>query len=149
MGEMLQDGGNPWRGMVFGMTRRYYGKDAPSPKPTWSLLDAFGMKGAEMIGWWSPNCPVNSGRADVLATVYLKPGKALVAIASWAAEAVDVGLQIDWQALGIDPAKAILRARAAEDFQSGAEFNLGDTIRIDPARGLLLEISEVEDLGTT
>jgi hypothetical protein len=141
MGEMLQDGGNPWRGMVFGMTRRFYGQDAPSPQPTWGLLDAFGMEGAEMIGWWSPNCPVKSGRADVLATVYRKPGKSLIAVASWAAEPVEVVFDVDWEALGVDPAKARFVAREAEEFQAAASFKPGDAIPLDPAKGWLIELS--------
>ena len=43
-----------------------------------------------MIGYWDQACPVRTGRKDVLATAYVKPGKTLVALASWAAEPVDV-----------------------------------------------------------
>ena len=49
MGEMLEGGGNPWRGMLYGMTGR-------SPRvdngPLWKLWDSFGMQNSEMIGYW-------------------------------------------------------------------------------------------------
>ena len=43
MGEMLQDGGNPWRGMVFGMTARL--PWAGDPRPLWKVWDEFGIDG--------------------------------------------------------------------------------------------------------
>lgn len=78
-GEMLEygTGGNPYRGMVYGMTGRFH----PSSVHIWHLWDEFGIEGAEMIGYWSPKCPVRTDREDVLATVYCKPGKALIALA--------------------------------------------------------------------
>ena len=82
MGEMLQDGGNPWRGMIYGMTSR-----APwsgDPSAIWKLWDEFGINDSEMIGYWVDDCPVKTGRPDVLATVYKKNGSTLIALASWA-----------------------------------------------------------------
>ncbi|MFN3421553.1 MAG: glycoside hydrolase domain-containing protein, partial [Armatimonadota bacterium] len=78
-GEMLeyQTGGNPYRGMVYGMTGRFH----PSAIYLWQLWDWFGIEDAEMIGYWSPKCPVRTDREDVLATVYRKKGKALIALA--------------------------------------------------------------------
>ena len=94
MGEMLEKGGNPWRGMIYGMTGRLpYMAD---PRPIWRLWDDFGMAGSRMIGYWAPDCPVRTDSASVLATVYRKPKKALVAIASWAAQKVDCRLTIDF-----------------------------------------------------
>ncbi len=72
MGEMLEKGGNPWRGMVFGMTSRL--PWAGDPRPLWELWDAFGIGDSRMVGWWADSNPVRTGRDDVLATVFLKPG---------------------------------------------------------------------------
>ena len=41
MGEMLQGGGNPWRGMVYGMTNRMPWSDNADPRPIWKAWDAF------------------------------------------------------------------------------------------------------------
>lgn len=117
MGEMLQDGGNPWRGMVYGMTNRLGWTDVNDPRPLWKLWAQFGMEHAEMIGYWSPDCPVKTGNDKVLATVYKQQGRTLVAIASWAPTDTTVQLDIDWKALGIDPAKASVKAPAVAGFQ--------------------------------
>jgi hypothetical protein len=100
------------------------------------------MAGADMVGWCSPNCPAKADREDVLATVYRKPGKALVALASWGEGDVKVQLAIDWAALGLDPAKVVLMARESQGFQSAAEFRPGDLIPIEPGKGLILEVFE-------
>jgi len=143
MGEMLQDGGNPWRGMVFGMTARL--PWAGDPRPLWEVWDAFGITGSEMVGWWVDANPVKTGNKDVLATSYIRRSggrasgpSALVALASWAKEPVDIQPTIDWRKLGIDPKKAVLRAPAIEKFQDAAEFKPGEPIRVEPGKGWLL-----------
>jgi len=140
LGEMLQGGGNPWRGMVFGMTQRL--PWAGDPRNIWKVWDDFGMRGTEMIGWWDEACPVKTGRGDVLATVYRKRGRALVAVASWADAVVDVVLDVDWQALGIAPARARIGAPKVPRFQDAARVRPGDSIRIEPAKGRLLILSQ-------
>ncbi len=143
MGEMLQDGGNPWRGMAFGMTSRL--PWAGDPRPLWKVWDEFGITESEMIGWWVEANPVKTGTPEVLATAYVKRGdgiearpSVLIALASWAKEPVDIRLAIDWKKLGFDPKKAVLRAAAIEKFQEAAEFKPGDPIPIEPGKGWLL-----------
>ncbi len=145
MGEMLQDGGNAWRGMAFGMTSRL--PWAGDPRPLWKVWDEFGIASSEMVGWWVDGGPIRTGNAEVLATAYIKKGdgikgrpSVLVALASWAKEPVDVRLAIDWKKLGLDPKKAILRAPEIDKFQDAAEFKPGDPIRVEPGKGWLLEL---------
>ena len=76
MGEMLQDGGNKWRGMLYGMTARMPWRDDIGP--LWRLWDEFGIAEARMIGYWEKDCPVRTDQPGVLATVYTRPGKTLV-----------------------------------------------------------------------
>ena len=139
MGEMLQDGGNRWRGMIYGMTSRmpYGGND---PGPIWKVWDDFRIQESDMIGYWSPRCPVKTGNKDVLATAYVAKGRTLVSIASWAADDVSVRLSIDWSALGLNPAAARLRAPAVRDFQPAAQFNPTDPIPVPKGKGWLLII---------
>ena len=140
MGEMLQDGGNPWRGMLFGMTNRqpYGGHD---PSPIWEVWDNFGIQESRMIGYWVPDAPVATDHEDVLATSYVADGKTLVSIASWAEDAVEVRLEIDWDALDIDPRAARITAPAVPDFQPGATFAPEDPIPVEPGKGRLLIIA--------
>jgi hypothetical protein len=90
-----------------------------------------------MIGFWDPLCPAQTGRKDVLATAYVKNGKALIAVASWATSAVTVRLQIDAAAMGIDPAKLNLYAPPIQGFQSAAQFKPGEDIPVQPGKGWL------------
>ncbi len=80
-GEMLnyENGGNPYRGMVYGMS----GRQHPSAPAMWAFWDDFGIRDAELLGYWNPKCPVRSSSPQVLATVYRKPGRAAIALAHW------------------------------------------------------------------
>tara|TARA_R110000868_G_scaffold156599_1_gene383544 strand:- start:26457 stop:29465 length:3009 start_codon:yes stop_codon:yes gene_type:complete len=140
MGEMLQGGGNPWRGMVYGMTNRMPWSDNADPRPIWKLWDTFGIKGSEMIGYWSENCPVKTNNEKVLATVYKKDGSALISIASWADTDVKVKLNIDWKKLGINPAKATITALEVANFQAAQTFSANDEIPVSKGKGWLLII---------
>ena len=138
MGEMLQHDGNPWRGMLFGMTSRLGWSAGSNPRPLWKLWDSFGIEQAQMIGWWVHDTPVKTGRDDVLATSYVRDGKTLVAIASWAPQKTEVKLSIDWKALGLKSPHATLVAPAVEGFQPAAQFQPGDAIPVEPGKGWLL-----------
>ena len=138
MGEMLQDGGNPWRGMLYGMTTRL--PWAGDPSALWRFWDEFGIQDTRMIGYWVPSAPVKTNHPDVLATTYVGDGKALVSVASWAREPVDVRLEFDWRALGIESSSARITASAIKDFQEQAEFSVDAKIRVEPGRGWLLVI---------
>ncbi|MFC4762690.1 glycoside hydrolase domain-containing protein [Dyella koreensis] len=139
MGEMLQHDGNPWRGMLFGMTNRLGWSPGSDPRGLWKLWDAFDIAKADMIGWWVRDTPVKTGRDDVLATSYVRKGQGtLIAIASWAPEKVDVKLSIDWKALGLDPRKMKLVSAEVQGFQPAATFAPGDAIPVEPGKGWLL-----------
>jgi hypothetical protein len=140
-GEMLEGGGNPWRGMIYGMTSRL--SWCGDPRPIWKIWDEFGIRQARMIGYWEKDCPVRTGRDDVPATAYVRPGKTLLSLASWAKEPVNCRLSIDWRALGLDPAYACLRAPAITAFQPPAIFRPTETVPLYPGRGWLLVIEQV------
>lgn len=138
MGEMLQDGGNPWRGMIYGMTNRFPWTEDADPRPIWKFWDSFGMKGTKMIGYWSDACPVKTINDKVLATVYKKDGAALSSIASWEDANVDVQLKIDRNKLGIDPAKATITTKEIKNFQSSKTFTVNESILVEKGKGWLL-----------
>ncbi len=142
MGEMLQGGGNAWRGMIYGMTNRMPWSDDADPRPIWHVWDMFGMKGSKMIGYWSDNCPVKTTNDKVLATVYEKKGSVLISIASWDDNDTDVQLKIDWKKLGIDPAKATIVAPAIKNFQQPKSFSLNEKIPVAKGKGWLLIVKD-------
>lgn len=135
MGEMLEGGGNPWRGMVFGMTGRAPRVDNG---PIWDFWARTGMEHARMTGFWDPNVAVKTSHPDVPATVWEIEGKAVLALASWAGETVDV--QLNFDAGSAHLASAGAEAPAIEGFQTAARYEAGQTITIEPNRGLLLTI---------
>jgi len=140
MGEMLQGGGNPWRGMLYGMTSRMPWSDNADPRPIWKAWDNFGMKGTKMVGYWVDNNPVKTDNPAVLATIYKKDKKVMVSIASWAKTDVNVKLQINWRALGIDPTRATITAPDIKNFQAAAKFKRTDAIPVPKGKGWLLVI---------
>ena len=140
MGEMLQGGGNPWRGMVYGMTNRMPWSANADPRPIWKVWDDFGMQGTKMIGYWVDDNPVKTDNDNVLATIYKKEGRVLVSIASWANDDVYVQLNIDWKKLGIDPAKATITAPEIKNFQPAKKFQLNEKIPVEKGKGWLLII---------
>ena len=137
---MLQDGGNPWRGMLYGMANRI--PWAGNRRAIRNLWDELGMQGSRMVGYWVDSCPVKTGEPDVLATAFLKQGRTLISIASWAKCPVQCRLQIDWAAVGIEQKNARLTAPAIPRFQPEAAFNPHDEINVPPGRGWLLILHE-------
>ena len=140
MGEMLEGGGNPWRGMLYGMTGR-------SPRvnngPLWKLWDSFGMAGSEMIGYWVKDNPVKTGSDKTLATIYRRTGeRTLISIVTWEDSDATVSLSIDWNALGLDPSKVTLHAPEIENFQPEATWKPGDRITVPKGKGLLIVAGE-------
>jgi hypothetical protein len=140
MGEMLQDGGNPWRGMLYGMTGRL--PWAGDPRPLWKFWDQYQIQNDRMIGYWVPSAPVATGRKDVLATTYLGPGSAIVSLASWNKDETNVNLRIDWKAIGFKPSEAAIFAPAIENFQPAKEFKADQPIPTPPGKGWLLIIEK-------
>jgi hypothetical protein len=127
--------------MVYGMTVRYpwVTDDVRcDPRAIWKIWEAFGIGESTMKGYWDGTSPVTTERADILATTFQRPGTALIAIASWAHDTVETHLRIDWKALGLDPATAVLRAPAVEHLQPARIFKPGEPIPIDPGRGWML-----------
>jgi len=141
MGEMLQNDGNPWRGMVFGMTNRLGWSPGSDPRELWKLWDEVGIEQAQMIGWWVHDAPVKTNRDDVLATSYVrKGGKTLIALASWAPEKTSVKLAIDWKALGVSRSRASLTAKPINGLQPQARFKPGEAIPVEPGKGWLIVV---------
>ncbi len=127
--EMLERNGNPWRGMLYGMTARYY--QGAEPRHLWKLWDTFGIDKARMLGYWDPACPVHTDHPLVLATVYGRPGRMLISLASWAREPVECRLRIEGKVQS-------LTAPEIPGFQAGRHFLPDDAIPVEPGKGWLL-----------
>ncbi|EDY20451.1 conserved hypothetical protein [Chthoniobacter flavus Ellin428] len=137
-GELLQSHASVSKGMVYGLSHRY-GWTPADPRGLWGWWDSFKIKDAEMLGYWTPNCPVKIGNPAIRVTAYVHHGKqAAFAIASWSKEETHISPEIDFAALGIDPAKAKLHAPEIPGFQKAAQFEVGKPITLPPDGGLIL-----------
>ena len=149
MGDMLQGGGNRWRGMVYGMTVRHPWTTEGvlcDPRPVWKIWDEFGIESATMKGYWEKNCPVSTNHPDIHATNLSKRGSLPDLSGPAGSDQPDrFVFQFDWKALGIDPAQAELAAPEIKDFQKQTVFNPGDSIPIEPLKGWLLYLRKKSD----
>ena len=134
-GEMLDNTGtiNMYRGMVYGITGRIGGRE-----DIWKLWDDFGIADAQMLGYWDKRCPVRTDCTDVPVTVFRKDGKSLIALASWSRKPETVTLEVDWAALGLDRATAVLRAPAVGEWQAEASFKPGEPLPLPVGKGWFL-----------
>ncbi len=142
-GEMLQDCGNAYRGMVYGMSTRYYG--SCRPMNIWKLWDYFGMTGSEYIGYWDAANPVRTGHKDILASVYRKEDKVMIAIGNWTDTDQSVSLSIDWKKLGLDPEKTITEIPAIDDLQEEGEADVSQ-LRIPASKGLIIIVKGIDQI---
>ena len=138
--EMLEGGGNPWRGMLYAMTARM--PWCGNPAALWRLWDDFGLGESAMLGYWRQDCPVRTDHERVLATVYRRPGRSLICLASWGKDAVTCRLAVDWAALGLDPARVVLRAPAIAGLQEARSVAPGEPLAVRPGGGWILLASE-------
>ena len=137
MGEMLQDGGHPYRGLLYGMTARKYGN--VDPRPVWTMMNDFGISESEMLGYWLDDAPVRTGRDDVLATTYRRDGRVLIALASWSDTDEVVDLTVDVDALGL-AAGVSAGAPEVSGLQAAHEVDLA-AVTVPAGQGLFVLVS--------
>lgn len=139
--QMLQDGGNKWRGMVFGMTNRlgWYGD---SPEYLWKFWDEQKIQEMEMDGFWNSECAVITDNKEIVATIFRGNHSAIIAVANWTNEAQSGKLTIDWGKLGCDPSKFELSIPEINEFQSGQEIVSLDKLTIPGKKGFLIVLKK-------
>ena len=116
--EMLGKG-NPFKGLVFGMTSRWGwgGK----PRGLWRFFDETGLDRMAFSGWWDDELPVRvSGADDVKASVWTGGGRAVLVLANFAKMPRRVSVAFDTAKLGFDGAKAKWMRPAIADVQEAA-----------------------------
>ena len=97
------------------------------------------MTGSEYIGYWDDANPVETGHKDVLASVYRKENKAMIAIGNWTDTDQCVKLLIDWKKLGMNPETAKIEIPSIDNLQEAGMADINQ-LRIPAAKGLILII---------
>jgi hypothetical protein len=98
---MLEGGGNPWRGMVYGITNRA-GYTRVGPSEIWKFWDEYGFQSMDMIGYWDDNNPITCSNPSVKATVFKGKDVMVVAVASWSDKDEEVTLAFNSAKAGFD-----------------------------------------------
>jgi len=136
-GQMLADGGNKWRGMVFGITNRL-GWTGPSPDPLWKFWDAVGIEDMEMIGFWDDRSPVRCTADSVHVTVYRGARRTLFAVGNWGRADKTVRLDLDIARLGFSSMPREFSVPPIAGYQDGATLRSLAAVQVPGARGLLI-----------
>lgn len=138
-GQMLQDGGNRWRGMIYGMTNRA-GWAGLYPNYIWEFWDRYDIASKELLGYWDERCPVSTDNDMVKASLYKGEGSAILAVACWGDSDAVCNIDIDWDRLGLDPSKARIFQPAVTDFQDEKAAPSLQGLRIPRGKGFLFVI---------
>ncbi|MEA3461223.1 MAG: DUF6067 family protein, partial [Bacteroidota bacterium] len=146
MGDMLHGGGNPWLGMVFGMTTRLPWSTEGvtcNPSAIWEIWDDFGIESAGMKGFWDTDPLVKTGHPNIKATAYVHENKVLISLGNFSDEPEEVTLQINWEQLRFGPENASLKAPDIENFQETLSCRPDQPIVVEARKGWLLYLEAI------
>jgi len=135
-GEMLQGGGHPFRGLVYGMTNRVY--EDSDPRAIWKLFDDFDIANAEMLGYWVDRSPIKTNHKNIKSSIYLHNDKVLITIGSWSDKDENVMLDIDWDKLGFDKNNVHLFSPKIEGLQDEKSYAVDEAVLVEKNKGLIL-----------
>lgn len=138
--QMLNKGGNPWRGMVFGITNRLGWFKAKTPEHIWKFWDDYHIERKQMIGFWNDDVPVKTDNDKTEATIYKGKDEVTIALANWTSEPQKCKLNINWKALGLSPDEVTSEIPAITDFQEGRKVNIEKEIELEGEKGFLIVI---------
>jgi len=142
-GDMLFRGGNPWRGLLYGMTNRYpwyTDSKVSDPRPIFKLFDSILIESATFIPYWSSDNPVKASSDKVKSSLYLSKdkNKLLIAVASWSGVDANITLDIDWDALGLNRLDYSAKLCEIENMQHSANLDLPLAIKVSPKAGAVI-----------
>lgn len=137
-GQMLEGGGNPWRGMVYGITNRAGWTGNNSPSELWKFWDDHHIENKIMMGYWDKEFPVSSNNSSVKASIFKGEEETIIAVANWTDKDQEVSLVVDWLKLGIDSTKSEIIIPEIKDFQKEQKLTSLDKISIPGKKGYLI-----------
>jgi len=140
-GQMLEGGGNPWRGMVYGISTRagYMGNP---PTEIWKFWDAHKIENKEMIGYWEKDCPVTCRNPLVKASVYKSADEVIISVANWSEKDEEATLTVDWDKIGLNSEKSDISIPEIKDFQTERRSVSLDKMIIPGKKGYLIVIKK-------
>jgi hypothetical protein len=136
-GQMLEGGGNPWRGMVYGITNRAGWVKNP-PHHLWKFFDKYKFSEREMLGYWDRKCPVRTDNPKIVASVFKGSEDLVIAVANWSDKEQVCRLIINWKALGTDQSRSVLEIPFVENFQDSGKVSPADQVKTEGGKGFLI-----------
>ena len=136
MGEMLQGGGHPYRGMLYGMTTRMYGD--VDPRPVWKMMNDFVIAESRMLGYWLTDAPVDTGNDLVKGSAFVREdGSVLIALASWSDQDLQIDLTLNMERLGLDSGFSF-EVPTVEGLQDAHQYGADESVTVPANMGLYL-----------
>jgi hypothetical protein len=140
--QMLNKGGNPWRGMNYGITDRLGWFKSKTPEYMWLFWDEHNIEKKNMIGFWDKSNPVRSNNAEVEATIYKGRDEVLVSVANYTDKDQIFRLNIDWKALNLSPDAVTIEIPEITEFQEKRSIKWNDEIKVDASKGYIIVIKK-------
>ena len=138
--QMLEGGGNPWRGMIYGITNRA-GWTGNPPDNIWKFWDQYHIQKKEMIGYWDANSPVKSSNDSVKITVYKGKQQSIIAVANFGNTDQFTSLKINFQRLGLEQGNASFYIPNILRYQDEQHLNLLEHINVPAGKGYLIVVA--------
>jgi hypothetical protein len=135
--QMLQGGGNPWRGMVYGMTNRAGWSGTP-PDNIWKFWDQYHIEQKEMIGYWDPGNPATVNNDSVKITVYRGKRCSILAVGNFASTPQSCTIHLDYGKLGFPQSKSVMFTPAIYRFQDSQQLKSLGHLNIPAKKGYLI-----------
>ncbi|MGZ3754406.1 MAG: glycoside hydrolase domain-containing protein [Mucilaginibacter sp.] len=137
--QMLNKGGNIWRGMNYGITDRLGWFRAKSPEYMWKFWDEYNIDKKDMIGFWDTANPVKCDNPETKATIYKGRDEVLISVANYSDKPQSCRLNIDWAALNLSPENTLAFIPAITEFQDEQRrIDINKPLNIEAAKGFII-----------
>lgn len=140
--QMLNKGGNAWRGMVFGITDRFGWYRSITPEHIWKFWDQHDFEHKRMTGFWDPGVAVKTDNPNAVVTTYQDGGEVIIAIANWTDTVQTCQLKIDWQKLGLSPDAVAASIPFLQDFQPEQAVDVSKPLDLPAAKGYMIVLKK-------
>lgn len=136
-GQMLQDDGNPWRGMVYGITNRAgWGKTMPDA--IWKFWDETGLAKMTMMGYWEKHHLVSVDNPAIRVTLFKGDTSSVLALGNFSGQDQDCSLGIDYTRLETGASSVVFDIPRIENYQEEQKDISPRHIHIPAGKGFLI-----------
>jgi len=136
--QMLNKGGNIWRGMNYGITDRLGWFRAKSPEYMWKFWDEYHIDQKDMIGFWDKNNPIKTNNPETEVTIYKGRDEVLISVANYSDKPQNCRFKINWATLNLSPDNVTAEIPEITEFQEKRSVNLEKELNIEAAKGYII-----------